>query len=124
MPAIMKVRATVLCVRDDSVLLVGKSQSKWMLPGGKPSEDELLPETAVRELKEETALAAKGLSFQFQFVGATTIHHVFVADIGGKAKPRPHNEIKRCQWFGRDEVASTDASPTTKSIVEAHFRGR
>lgn len=124
MPAMMKVRATVICVRDDSVLLVGKGRSKWMLPGGKPLEDELLSETAVRELKEETALKAKGLFFQFQFVGATTIHHVFVADIGGKLTPRPQNEIKRCQWFACDEVASTDASPTTKNIVEAHFRSR
>ena len=53
--------ATALVRRGDEILLVASrypnhEQPLWNLPGGRQQPGELLPETAVRELREETGL--------------------------------------------------------------------
>ena len=113
-----KIRATVVCVRGDSVLLVSKDGTRWALPGGRPDTREILADTAARELQEETTLKVKTLAFHAQFLGATTVHHVFKATVSKSAAPRPGNEIKACRWFVLDELAQLVISPTTKRIVE------
>ena len=55
----MKDRATVLCMRDDRILLVARERSRWALPGGRIRRSEAPHEAALRELEEETTLRAK-----------------------------------------------------------------
>ena len=88
-----------------------------MLPWGGPDEREILAETARRELLEETALKAKTLAFRSQFLGATTVHHVFKVTVGKSVEPRPCNEIKMCSWVARDELDQVGVSLTTKQII-------
>ncbi|WP_041680718.1 NUDIX hydrolase [Cupriavidus necator] len=119
-----KVRATVVCFRGDRLLLVSKDGSRWALPGGRPGKTETYGDAAVRELQEETALQARGLSFLFQVVGATTVHHVFVANIGKSASAKPSKEIKRCQWFSTEELAEVIVSATTRRIITDFWKAR
>lgn len=112
-----KIRATVVCVRGDKVLLVSKDGVRWALPGGRPDEHEVLADTAARELLEETAMKAKTLDFQSQYLGSTTVHHVFKATVSKSAEPRPNNEIKACSWFAWGKLDQLEASLTTKRIV-------
>ena len=112
-----KIRATIVCLRGGSVLLVSKDGTRWALPGGRPDAKEILADTAARELLEETALKVKTLAFLSQFLGATTVHHVFIATISKSAEPRPCNEIKACRWFAWDELDQMTISLTTKRIV-------
>ena len=112
-----KIRATVACVRGGSVLLVSKDGTRWALPGGRPNAKEILADAAVRELQEETALSVKTLAFHSQFLGATTVHHVFVATVSKSAEPRPCNEIKACRWFEGSELDQLALSLTTRRIV-------
>lgn len=119
----MKTRATVVCFRGDRVLLVSKDGSKWALPSGRPSKDESFADAAGRELEEETALSAKGLDFLFQVLGPTTVHHVFVANIGKTAVPRAGKEIARCQWFSLLEMDEVVVSATTRQIVNSFLAG-
>jgi len=73
----------------------------------------------MRELREETKLKAKEVVFLFHFIGATTLHHVFLASLGQKAmEPKPSNEITHCDWFMSQDLLSLVASPTTKQIVQ------
>ncbi|MGN5478628.1 NUDIX domain-containing protein [Cupriavidus basilensis] len=67
----------------------------------------------MRELQEETALQAKGLGFLFQVIGATTVHHVFVANIRKSASAKPSKEMNRCQWFSTEEMTEVVVSATT-----------
>jgi 8-oxo-dGTP diphosphatase len=116
-----KIRATVLCARGDRVLLVSKDGSRWALPGGRPGKSETLAEAASRELLEETTLLPRGLGFLFQVIGATTVHHVFKANIGRTATPKPSKEISQCQWFAQAELGKIVISPTTRQIIESFW---
>jgi 8-oxo-dGTP diphosphatase len=113
----MKERATVLCVRDNRILLVARERSRWALPGGRIRRDEASHEAALRELKEETTLVADELAYLFQFNGFNTQHHVFFAEVG------PHlTEIARCRWFAPAKIATLSSSVPTRGIVELFFR--
>jgi 8-oxo-dGTP diphosphatase len=117
-----KVRSTIVCIRHGHVLLVSKDGVRWALPGGRPGKQESPEQTARRELQQETALEAKALVGAFQFIGATTVHHVFTAAIGGSARPKPGHEIKCLQWLPHDKLGEIETSQTTRQIVSQFFQ--
>jgi 8-oxo-dGTP diphosphatase len=118
----MKDRATVLCARDDRILLVARERSRWALPGGRIRRDEAPHEAARRELEEETTLVVDELTYLFQFSGFNTLHHVFFAGVALHATVLPSNEIARCRWFAPVKIATLSASVPTRGIVELFFR--
>ncbi|MFL9861372.1 NUDIX domain-containing protein [Paraburkholderia madseniana] len=118
----MKDRATVVCVRDNRILLVARERSRWALPGGRICRDETPNEAALRELSEETTLAPIELTYLFQFTGFNTLHHVFFADVAHHARVQPSNEIAKCRWFVPVKIATLSASIPTREIVELFFR--
>jgi 8-oxo-dGTP diphosphatase len=114
----VKQRATVVCRLGARILLVSKEGSRWSLPGGKASSGESFQGAASRELMEETGLLALNLRYLFDFAGARTCHHVFVAHIDGEQTPVPNNEITRCRWVKVTDVAQYATSTCTRGIVE------
>jgi 8-oxo-dGTP diphosphatase len=118
----MKDRATVLCIRDDRILLVARERSRWALPGGRIRRDEAPHEAALRELEEETTLVADELMYLFQFNGFNTQHHVFFAGVGLHLTAQPSNEIARCRWFAPGKISTLSASVPTRGIVELFFQ--
>jgi 8-oxo-dGTP diphosphatase len=118
----MKDRATVLCVRDNRILLVARERSRWALPGGRIRRGEAPHEAALRELEEETTLVANELMHLFQFSGFNTLHNVFFADVAEHTTAQPSNEIARCRWFAPVKIATLSASVPTRGIVELFFR--
>jgi len=113
----MRERATVVCWRNEKVLLVARARGRWTLPGGIVKRAESPLEAAVRELEEETGLAAHTFEYLFQFGGFTKRHHVFDALLPEDAEPAPGNEIARCGWFRPSKVATLVASVPTQQIV-------
>ena len=118
----MKDRATVVCVRENRILLVARERSRWALPGGRIHRDETPQEAARRELVEETTLVADELTYLFQFTGFNTLHHVFFAEVAHHASVQPSNEISKCRWFVPVKIATLSASIPTRGIVELFFR--
>ena len=119
----MKERATVLCVRDNRVLLVARLRSRCALPGGRIRRGEAPHEAALRELAEETTLTATELTYLFQFSGFNTLHYVFFADVAYESVAQASNEITRCKWFPPVKIGTLSASVPTRGIVEL-FLGR
>lgn len=83
--------ATALVIRDDAILLVASqypnhARPLWNMPGGRQRPPELLPQTALRELYEETAMhgSAGDLAYvsesydgQTHFINATFVVEAF-----------------------------------------------
>ncbi|MBM2769944.1 NUDIX hydrolase [Burkholderia anthina] len=115
-------RATVVCYRDERVLLVARASSRWALPGGTIKRKETPLEAAHRELLEETGIMGQALVYSMQFTGLAKIHHVFFAEVGPDQIPQASNEIERCRWFPIDNVDALRASIPTKRIVELVYR--
>ena len=118
----MKDRASVLCVRDDRILLVARDRSRWALPGRRIRRGEVPHEAALRELEEETTLRANELIYLFQFTGFNTVHNVFFADVAQHTTAQPTNEIAKCRWFAPIKIATLSASVPTRGIVELFFQ--
>ncbi|WGY72474.1 NUDIX domain-containing protein [Burkholderia cepacia] len=114
----VKERATVVCYRDEQVLLVARAASRWALPGGTIKRGETPLEAAHRELCEETGMTGQDLTYSMQFTGLAKIHHVFFAEVGLDHTPQANNEIEKCKWFPIDSVDGLRASIPTKRIVE------
>lgn len=118
----IKERATVVCYRDERVLLVTRAASRWALPGGTIKRGETPLEAAHRELCEETGMTGQDLVYSMQFTGLAKIHHVFFAQVGPDQTPQASNEIQKCKWFRIDSVDGVRASIPTKRIVELVYR--
>ncbi|MGN7979631.1 NUDIX hydrolase [Burkholderia sp. 22313] len=114
----IKERATVVCYREEQVLLVARASSRWALPGGTIKRAETPLEAAHRELQEETGITGQALVYSMQFTGLAKVHHVFFAEVGPDLVPQANNEIERCKWFRIDSVDELRASIPTKRIVE------
>ena len=114
----VKERATVVCYREQQVLLVARISSRWALPGGTIKRGETPLEAAHRELLEETGIIGQDLVYSMQFTGLAKVHHVFFAEVGLDQVPQASNEIEKCKWFRIDSVDELRASIPTKRIVE------
>lgn len=112
-----KRRATVICTREDRILLVSKDELRWALPGGRPDKGESPADAAGRELFEETGIKARKLTFLFEFTGATTLHYVFMTRLDDLARATPRNEIAHCRWLASGNLTDLAISPTTRQIV-------
>ncbi len=129
---IRQMTATVYVVENERVLLVfHKKLKKWLPPGGHLDQDELPPDGAIREAKEETGLDVEiipqenlwieqrwnGRSFERPYLcllehipainGEAAHEHVDFVYIGqptGGRLIQNHDETEGIRWFTFDEV--------------------
>ncbi len=114
MIARLRERATVVVLRDCRVLLVRDKTGRFSMPGGGIEPEETPMAAAVRELQEETGLAAARTESLFVWESAIHRHHVFRIETAGDVEAG--HEISEFRWWDRREGLPT--YPHVDAILE------
>ena len=105
------------------LLIHRKHYDDWSLPKGKGEADELLPETAIREIREETGVAARlGLrlpSIRYKVgKGPKAVHYWRSATLSQRPR-RPDHEVSAVKWFPVDAALEKVTYPDERAVIEA-----
>ncbi len=124
---------TGLLQRHDRILLVGNAYPNhaeliWGLPGGRQDGQETCAMTVVREVREETALAARvgGLAYVAESFDAATetqfTAFCFSIEADGEpAVPAGDAHVRACRWVPRAELASALAVRVVREPLLSHL---
>jgi len=112
-------RGTAIVDTNNGIIIVkGKNpQSKFLLPGGGTKGRESRLEAAVRELREETGLIARGVMFLFEYQKSK----VFLIDAVGT--PKPHQEISMIDYYN-SSIVKEDITYDTRAIIKQYLKMR
>ena len=104
-------------VNNKSEILFIYRNKKWDLPKGKAEKNEIISETALREVEEETGI--KNLSIikplektyhifkrDGKYYLKTTYWFEMKSDFNGKFKPQKKEGITRVEWIGIENLSS------------------
>jgi ADP-ribose pyrophosphatase YjhB (NUDIX family) len=133
-PPPILVVASVLMEQDGQYLLIRESKAEcrntWFLPGGRALANESLPQTAVREAREESGILAEltGLLYMDQRIGnaaagfGNRIRFVFLGiPAGGVLKQAEDEHSIRAGWFSEAEIENLELrSPFVRKVIEIH----
>jgi ADP-ribose pyrophosphatase YjhB (NUDIX family) len=135
--------ASVFVLKDEKVLMLKQTKSKyWLLPGGHIDDGELPHEAAIREVKEETNLDIEILQvpdncakteiatplpvpFAMRLLPCRDkkdIDSLFTAKvIGGELKI--DKESEEAKWFTKEEIFSDpNVGPNTRYYISLIFK--
>ena len=124
--------AGAICWREEKgrlqVAIIHRARyNDWGWPKGKVDPDETLPETAVREIKEETGLSIRlGVNLGAQHYklpnGKDKEVHYWAAKVTDKALKastfKPSEEVAKVDWMTPDEAAKVLSYEHDKEFLE------
>jgi 8-oxo-dGTP diphosphatase len=111
-----RLRATVIVLMEEGVLLAGDSSGLVLLPGGGVDHGELPIAAAARELHEETGLVAVSLRFLFNHESPTNLHHVYFCEAEGM--PIASDDAETLLFLDQSAMVSPlNLSPATRTIL-------
>ncbi len=126
--------ASGLAIENGAVLLVASSyashaQPLWNLPGGRQEEGELLAETVVREVFEETGLSATIVRLAYlseSYDGDTHfLSTVFeISTSGVLRQPQPEDHVLEARWCAIDELPSRLAVAVVREPLLTYLSNR
>lgn len=107
--------------KQEVLLIHRPSYDDWTLPKGKGRPDELHPETAVREIFEETGVRARlGLrlpSTTYEVSKGRKVGHFWRASVAGRKKFRPNKEVDRIRWVDVEKADKLLTFPDEAALV-------
>lgn len=126
--------ATALVIRSDSILLVASRypnhpQPLWNLPGGRQQDGELLSRTALRELREETALTGeiRELAYVSESYDAAThfTNFTFLVDAQGEpASPQAEDDhVVDAAWVAISDLPALLAVGVVREPLLQYLSG-
>jgi ADP-ribose pyrophosphatase YjhB (NUDIX family) len=127
----IKVRAAVILMEGDRILLVKHSKSGkeyWVLPGGGVEEGESLVETAAREIKEETNLEIKVKKLVFISEAIPPDKHRHVIDffftgeiLSGEIKMGEEDILKDIKFFPVSALSEISFCPDIREELKEGY---
>ena len=100
-----RLRATIVAMRDEKVLLVmDRGRNRFSLPGGGVNRGEPSIAAAARELYEETGLNCSMIEWQFHYKGRMQRHRVFSATPTGEVRLKDGELTRYIWWDGKRKV--------------------
>ena len=125
--------ATGLAERDGCVLLVASRYENhasplWNLPGGRQRPGELLAETAIREVREETGLRARIVELAYvseSYDGDTHyVNAAFRVEVEGVLRILPDGDhVTDAAWVAIAELPERIAVGVVREPLVAYLRG-
>jgi 8-oxo-dGTP pyrophosphatase MutT (NUDIX family) len=117
---------------DAAIALVARRSARgtlqWTLPKGQQEAGETVPETAVREVREETGLEVELIgpldTIDYWFVWApeqTRYHkfvHYFLMRATGGDLTRHDHEMEDAAWFSLDRAQAVMAFPNERRLLD------
>jgi len=126
--------ATGLAIHDGHVLLVASTYRShdvplWNLPGGRVAPGELLRDTVVREVLEETGLRASVTELAYLSESYDDRRHVlnatFAIDVAGAiAAPHGEDHVVAVEWVPIDRLAERIAVAVVRDPLVQYLRDR
>jgi 8-oxo-dGTP diphosphatase len=126
--------ASGLAVHNGRVLLVASTyrshaQPLWNLPGGRVAAGELLRDTVVREVYEETGLRANVSELAYVSESYDGARHIlnttFTIDVAGSlAMPQGDDHVVAVEWVPVDRLAERIAVAVVRDPLVHYLRDR
>ena len=126
--------ATGLAIHNGRVLLVASTyrshtQPLWNLPGGRVAAGELLRDTVVREVFEETGLRANISELAYISESYDGAHHVlnatFAIDVAGTlVQPSTGDHVVAVEWVPIERLAERIAVAVVRDPLVHYLRDR
>jgi len=117
-----------LVIKDEKVLLVRRKHDpgkrKWTNPGGYIEQNELIEQSVIREVLEETGVTTNVKSIVMLGDYPGRVHNLYVGflmeyEIG---EPKPDNvEVDDAGFFSLKEMESMDIADMTRGLVKIAF---
>ncbi|MDO5083196.1 MAG: NUDIX hydrolase [Arachnia propionica] len=109
------------------VLLIHRDRyDDWSLPKGKGEADELLPETALREIDEETGVEAvldlRLPSVRYETPKGPKVSHYWRARVRRQRNRRPDQEVQAVTWFPVEEAIAKATYPAEQELITQAVR--
>jgi len=113
----LRAKATVICSRNDKVLLVRRKGAKWKFPSGVLATGEAPIVAAARELWKALALHCTGLKAVGTVEVGNVLHHIFRADLHDSCSAALGRGIVACKWICWEDLSSTMLKPTAAALL-------
>ncbi len=120
-----------LVIKDGKMLLVRRAQEPgkgyWTNPGGYIEQLEPIEETIIREVLEESGVAAVVSGIVAVRDQPRSIHNLYVAFsmeyVSGEPTP-DHVEVDEAGFYSLEEMETMNIAPFTKWLVDVALRGK
>ncbi len=105
------------------LLIYRESYDDWSLPKGKGLSDELPPETAIREIREETGVTAcldlRLPTQRYTVSKGLKATHYWRAGVVEQRPRLPDKEVQKVKWFTIDEALDKLTYAADREVVRA-----
>ncbi|WP_281690917.1 NUDIX domain-containing protein [Pseudomonas sp. PARCl1] len=112
-----KAKVTIICSRNDQVLLVRRRGAKWKFPSGLLATGEAPIVAAARELWKALSMHCSHLNAVGTIEVGSVLHHIFTTDFADGCSVSLGRGIVECKWIGWEDMSSTMLKPTAAALL-------